>query len=195
MPATSRITAEQRTKILEAVGKGAHPQVACTAVGLSQSYFRVLRWRARNGDEDAQTFVSEIETASAQAELDDVDATHRATAPFEEREITCPSCSTPYYADAEQLAALSMRVTDLAKAKSQIAEVALKKLERRHPTRWSQKTIPVQDQHERLLDVAERVLEREAFELLLKEFLADIGDGGESATPSAASGQTESGVH
>jgi hypothetical protein len=190
-----RVTDEQRRKILEAVGKGAHPQVACTAVGLSQSYFRVLRFRARNGDLDAQTFCIAIETAAAQAELDNVDATNRAIAPFEEKTIVCPHCEAEYVADPEQLAVLAMRVTDMAKAKAQIADVALKVLERRHPVRWSQKIIPVQDQHERLLDVAERVLEREVFESLLEAFLADADGGSESETPGRSSGPAEGGIH
>lgn len=190
-----KITAAQRDKILEAVGKGAHPQVACTAAGLSQSYFRVLRFRARGGEAEAQAFVSAIEQAVAQAELNDIDATHRATAPIETKTITCPHCDAEYTAEPDQLAALAMRVLDVAKAKSQAAEVALKKLERRHPHRWSQKVIPVQDQHERLLDVAERILERQAFESLLEAFLADIGGGGEGETPAAPSGSASGGVH
>lgn len=190
-----RITDDQRDKILTAVGEGAHPQVACTAAGLSQSYFRVLRFRARSGEPDAQAFVTAIETAAAQAELNDISATHRATQPIESKSIICPHCDAEYMAEPEQLAALAMRVVDVAKAKSQSAEVALKKLERRHPTRWSQKIIPVQDQHERLLDVAERVLERQVFESLIEAFLADVDGGGESETPAGPSGPTEGGVH
>jgi hypothetical protein len=193
--ATPRVTDEQRRKILAAVGKGAHPQVACTALGLSPSYFRVLRWRARNGDMDAMAFVVAIETAAAQAELDNVDATNRAIAPFEEKTIVCPHCDAEYVADPEQLAILAMRVTDMAKAKAQIADVALKVLERRHPVRWSQKIIPVQDQHERLLDVAERVLERKDFEALLEAFLADADGGSESETSSGQSGPSEGTQH
>jgi len=193
MPAP--ITDDQRRKVLEAVGKGAHPQVACTAVGLSQSYFRVLRWRARNGDPEAQSFSAAIEMAAACSELDKIDATNRATAPFEEKTIVCPQCDAEYVADPEQLAVLAMRITDMAKAKSQVAEVALKFLERRHPARWSQKIIPVQDQHERLLDVAERVLEREVFESLLEAFLADADGGSEGETPGSPGGQAEGGIH
>jgi len=190
-----RITDDQRAKILEAVGEGAHPQVACTAVGLSQSYYRVLRFRARNGEPDAQAFAAAIETAAAQAEIADIKATARATAPIETKTLMCPHCDCEYTADPEQLAALAMRVFDLSKAKSQAADIALKKLERRHPHRWSQKIIPVQDQHERLLDVAERVLEREVFESLLEAFLADADGSGESETPGSPSGQADGGVH
>lgn len=188
------ITAEQRQKILEAVAKGVHPQVACSAVGLNRSYYKLLRHRARNGDASAERFVEDIEAAEAQGEICDVEATTRAVQPLDDKPIECPECGAEYRATPEQLAAEVARLTDVAKAKGLAAEVALKKLERRHPKRWSQKIVhTVQEEHDRLLNVCQRVLAPEVFELLLEEYLAEGSSEGEAGGDQGE--QTGGGVH
>lgn len=176
-----RITDEQRQKILDAVGMGAHPQVACTAAGLGRKYFYDLRYRARRGDTEAAELLAAIEQAEGGSEINAVAASHRATQPIEEAKINCPHCGETYVAEAEHLAALAMRVFDAQKAKSLAADVALKTLERRHPKRWSQKVVhTIAEEHDGLLDVAERVLAPEAFQLLLEAYLASRESTGEA---------------
>jgi hypothetical protein len=87
-----------------------------------------------------------------------------------------------------------MNSFDAARAKSLAAEVAIKKLERRHPKRWSQKVVhTIAEEHDRLLDVAQRVLAPDVFELLLEEYLA--GGESEGEAPSGPSGQAEGSTH
>jgi len=193
-----KLSNEQRAKVLDAVGKGAHPHVACTAAGLNVDYFYVLRSRAKRGNEEAQRFLDEINAAQARAELEAVEAAHRAVQPMDEVKIVCPHCNEQYVAELEHIAALAMRHEGIQKAKSAAAEVALKTLERRHPKRWSQKVVhTIAEEHDRLLDVVQRVAERlsqpEIFELVLEEYLA--GGEGESEASSGSSGQTEGGIH
>ena len=175
MPA--KVTDEQRAKVIEAVRQGNHPHVACTAAGLSTDYFYVLRHKARNGDETARAFLLAIDTAQAQSEVDDVAAAHRATQEIAEAKIVCPHCGEQYVAEPEHLAALAMRIFDAQKAKSAAAEVALKKLERRYPKRWSQRVVhTVTEQHEQLLSVCERLLAPADFARVLEAYVAE-GDG------------------
>lgn len=189
-----RLTDEQREQVLKAVRIGVHPGVACTAAGLSKSYYGQLKYRARGGDPDAISFSEAIDAAAAQSETADVEAANRATQAIDDKPIECPECGAEYRATPEQLAAEVARLTDVAKAKGMAAEIALKKLERRHPKRWSQKVIhTVQEEHERLLDVAQRVLAPEVFELLLSEYLAE--GSGESETSSGSGEQAGGGVH
>ena len=188
------ITDEQKRQVLAAVSKGVHPQVACVAAGLSRSYYQQLRYRARHGEQSAQEFAAQIETAEAQGEVGDVEATDRALEPIDGHELTCPQCESKYMADPEVFAALAGKFESWQKAKSLAADIALKKLERRHPKRWSQKVIhTVQEEHQRLLDVCERVLAPEVFESLLEEYLAD--GSGEDEAAGGQSGQAGGGVH
>lgn len=189
-----RLSDEQREEVLRAVRIGVHPGIACTAAGLSKSYYGQLKYRARNGDAEAAEFAEAIDAAAAQGERADVEATTRATVPINDTSIECPECGAEYRAEPEQLAAEVARLTDVAKARGMAAEVALKKLERRHPKRWSQKIVhTVQEEHERLLDVAQRVLEPEVFELLLEEYLAE--GSGESEAGERQGEPTGGGVH
>jgi hypothetical protein len=177
-----KVTEDAKRQILEAVGIGVHPPVACVAAGMGQSYYSDLRYRARHGDENAREFLEQINAAEARSEIAAVSATTRATEPVDDSPITCPTCGEEFSARPDQLAAMVARLTDVAKAKGMAGEVALKKLERRHPKRWSQKVIhTVQEEHDRLLDVAQRVLAPETFELLLEEYLSEGSGEGEAA--------------
>lgn len=188
------INDDQRARILDAVSKGVHPPIACTAAGLNTDYFYLLRSRARRGDQKAQEFLSAILAAQAQSEVTAVEAAHRATQPIEEAKISCPHCGEPYVAEAEHLAALAMRVFDAQKAKSLAADVALKTLERRHPKRWSQKVVhTIAEEHDRLLDVCQRVLAPEVFESLLEVYLAEGESEGEARSDQG--GPTTGDVH
>ena len=189
-----RLSDEARAKILAAVRAGAHPQIACVAAGMCQSYYGRLRHRARAGEPDAVQFVQDIAAAAAQGELADIEATNRATEPVDTKPITCPTCGEEFSARPDELAAMVAKLTDVAKAKTMAGEVALKKLERRHPKRWSQKVIhTVQEEHERLLDVCQRVLAPEIFESLLEEYLAD--GSGESEAAVGQGGPATGDVH
>lgn len=193
MPGPS-ITEEARRQILEAVREGVHPSVACVAAGMGQGYYRDLRYRAKRGDANARDLLEQIQAAEGKSEVEAVLATARATKPMNDAPIVCPHCDCEYTADAEQFAALAMRYEGMQKAKSSAAEVALKKLERRHPSRWSQKVIhTVQEEHERLLNVCQRVLAPEVFESLLEEYLAEGSGEGEASVDQG--GQAGGDVH
>ena len=192
MPA--KVTEEQKAKVVAAVRQGNHPHVACTAAGLSTDYFYVLRHRARKGEPDSQEFLSAIETAQAQSEVDDVAAAHRATQEIQEAKIICPHCDEQYVAEPEHLAALAMRIFDAQKAKSAAADIALKKLERRYPKRWSQKVIhTIAEEHDRLLNVCQRLLAPADFARVLEAYVAE-GDG-ESEAGSGSSEPAEGTQH
>jgi len=189
-----KMTDAQRAEVLEAVQSGLHPQIACTAAGLGKTYFYDLRYRARKGDSNAQQFFDEIESAAAQSERADVKAVARATAPLNDQAIVCHECGAELQCDGEQLAAMVARLTDVAKAKGIAAEVAIKKLERRHPDRWSQKVVhTVEEQHKKLLDVCERELAPEDFERVLEAYVA-LGSG-ESEASGGQGEQAGGGVH
>lgn len=189
-----RLNDEQREQVLHAVRIGVHPGVACTAAGLSKSYYGQLKYRARGGDVEAIEFSEAIDTAAAQSETADVEATSRATQPLESKPLECPTCGEQLSFEADELAFMVAKLTDVAKARGVAGEIALKKLERRHPKRWSQKIVhTVQEEHERLLDVCQRVLAPETFELLLEEYLAE--GSGESEASVSTSEPTGGGVH
>lgn len=189
-----KVSDEQRKQVLDAVAIGVHPDVACTAAGLNNAYYRLLRSRAKRGDAGAIEFYDAIQAASARAELADVEAVARATKPIENKPLQCPHCDAEYEVEPETLALWVAKLTDVAKAKGVAGELALKKLERRHPKRWSQKVIhTVQEEHERLLDVCQRVLAPEVFESLLEEYLS--GEQCESETPAGQGEQAGGGVH
>lgn len=176
-------TDEQREEVLRAVRIGVHPQVACTAAGLNQSYFKLLRYRAKSGDQRAREFLEQILQAQAKGELADVECTTRATQPIDDVPIICPQCNTEYEEKFERLVAMVARYESAAKAKSLAADIALKKLERRHPARWSQKVIhTVQEEHQRLLNVIQRELPAAEFERILEAYLSEVEGGEQPAT-------------
>lgn len=188
------MTDEQRQQILDAVAIGVHPHIACTAAGLGAQYFTKLRYRVRNGDQVAADFLTEIQAAAARSELADVKAISRATEPINDQPIVCHECGAELRAEAEQLALWVAKLTDVAKAKGMAADVAIKKLERRHPARWSQKIVhTVEEQHQELLDVCERVLAPEDLERVLEAYVAIRS--GESETPAGQGEPTGGGVH
>ena len=189
-----KLTDGVRAQILALVKSGTHPNVACAASGLHEGYLRQLRFDARRGKrEEERSLIDEIAQAQAQAESNDVVMTKRA-ASLEKLSVTCPSCSAPFQADPAAMASLIGAAESAQRIKASAASVAMQRLERRFPERWSQKVIhTVQEEHDRLLNVAQRVLSAEVFELLLEEYLA--GDGGEGAPGGSEGGEASGGVH
>ena len=187
---TTPVSDEQRSQILAAIRDGTHPSVACVAAGLSTSYYKVLRHRALHGDQTATEFNDAINAAVAQGEVADVTSTAKA-ARTEGIGVQCPHCQREYVADPEELAAIIGHAEAGQRLKKMAAEIALGRLERRHPKRWSVKvTHTIEEQHEQLLNIAQRVLPPEMFELLLSEYVAAV-DGDEPEAPDTPS----SGVH
>lgn len=182
-------TEEQRQQVLDDVRAGVHPSVACAAAGLSTAYFHRLRHRARSGDQAAIAFADAIGQAQAQGEAADVRAATRGTHGIEDDvPIICPQCNAEYEEKFERLVAMVSRYESAAKAKSLAADIALKKLERRHPARWSQKVIhTVQEEHERLLNVCQRELPPEMFERVLETYLSEVEGGAEPQAPAPSS--------
>lgn len=179
-----KLTPEVRKQVLAAVQAGTHPQTACTASGLGPQYMKHLRAEVRRGvNVDGRAFLDDIARAAALAETGDVLATKRA-ASVESLELSCPHCHKEFKGDPVHLANVIGAAESGQRIKASAAGVAMQRLERRFPQRWSQKVVhTVQEEHERLLDVCERILTPEVFEALLDEYFAS--DGGESETAEA----------
>lgn len=177
----TKLTDKVKEQILGFIRSGLHPSVACTAVGLGPRYLTCLRQVSRDGsDESARVFLAAIETAIGLAEAEDVITTKRA-AKVDPIELVCPHCSEPFKGDPVHLANVVGAAESAQRMKLGAAGMAMTRLERRFAQRWSQRvTHTVQEEHERLLDVCERILTPEVFELLCQEYFAEIGDAAEA---------------
>lgn len=196
MGARKKLTPEVQAQIVAAVRAGAHAGVAFTACGLSEALLRQIRYGVRHknaGWEEHEEFLEQIAQAEGQCEVGGVIVT-RAAEHLDKPVITCPECGEKYKADPMAITALVGMLESGQRMKASAADVAMKRLERRFPKRWSQKVIhTVQEEHERLLDVCQRVLAPEVFEALCEEYLAS--DGSESEAADGQSGPATGDVH
>lgn len=182
-----------RTRVIARIKSGDHPRVALTAEGFGKTYYRRLQHAADGGDESAKAFCEEIETAEALAESNDVITTKRA-ATVEQVELTCPECDTKFRGDPVALAETLGAAEAGQRIKAMAHTAALQRLERRYPKRWSLKvTHTVEEEHTRLLDVAQRILAPEVFDRLLEAYIASESGAGETADGSG--GTASGGVH
>jgi hypothetical protein len=190
MAAKLKLNDDARAQILALCRAGMHPDRAFTAAGLSPSTLRKWRMYARKGKREAIAFCTELEQAIAQCEANDVLTTRRA-AVNENETVSCPECGERVQLDPLRILAMARHVGAVQGIKTQQASIALQRLKLRFPRRWSERVVhTVEDEHNRLLDVAERVLETEAFELLLEAYLSET-DGDEP--PASSEGPEESG--
>lgn len=173
MAAKPKMTEEARAQILALCRAGLHPDRAFTAAGLSPVTLRKWRMYARKGRRDAIAFCDELEQAIAQCEANDVLTTRRA-ATNEKETVTCPECGERVQLDPLHVLAMARHVGAVQGIKSSQASIALQRLKLRFPRRWSERIVhTVEEEHNRLLNVAERVLAREVFEALLEAYLSE----------------------
>jgi hypothetical protein len=167
-----KLSDDARKQLLALIRGGMHPDRACQAVGIAPGAIRRWRMEAGAGKKKQQALVDEIDTAEAQCEANDVMMTRRA-ATLETVDTLCPQCGDKISLSAFTLLGLGDRVTAAHNVKSQAASVALQRLTLRFPKRWSQRVVhTVEEEHNRLLDVAERVLAPEVFKALLTAYIA-----------------------
>ena len=192
MSGPRKLTDETRARILAKIRHGVHPSVAFQSEGCSRQLLAWVRAQARAGDQHQIEFVDAIQAAEAQCEADAVIATSRA-ASVQKVPVDCPHCGEAFTADMAALLAINSAVS-AQQAKALAAQHAMTRLERRFSKRWSQKVVhTVQEEHERLLDVCQRILAPEVFESLLESYLAE-GDS-ESEAAGGTSGPTTGDVH
>jgi len=188
-----KLTDEARKQLLALVRGGMHPDRACQAVGVAPGAIRRWRMEARNGKKKQQALVDEIDTAEAQCEANDVMMTRRA-ATLEKSDAKCSECGAAIQIDAFTLLGMQSHVTAAQNVKNMAASVALQRLTLRFPKRWSQRVVhTVEEEHNRLLDVAQRVLAPEVFEALLDAYLT--ADSGGDETGADPGGQAAEPVH
>lgn len=173
MAAKLKLTDEARKQILSLCRAGLHPERAFVAAGLAASSLRRYRMYAKQGKRDAIKFLDQLEMAVAQCEGSDVLASRRATVP-DSIDTMCPQCGEQVKLDTFAVLALGRQVTAAQNVKASAAAIALQRLKLRFPRRWSERVVhTVEDEHQRLLDVAERVLAPEVFESLLEAYVAE----------------------
>jgi hypothetical protein len=187
-----KLTDEIRQRILAKVRHGVHPAVAFRSEGMSRQYLPWCRAQARNGDQRMAELIEAIEAAEAQCESDAVIATSRASS-IQRVPVTCPGCGAGYQVDAATVIALD-NALDGQQVKASASQHAMQRLERRFSKRWSPRIVhTVEEEHSELLDVAQRVLAPEVFELLLESYLARRN--GESEAADGQGEPSDGGVH
>jgi hypothetical protein len=166
-------------RILALVRAGNYPVVAAGDSGVSRQLFHAWRKNAESGRQEYKDFFERVEIAEAQSEARDVFTTAKA-ASIDPVKVTCQHCRAPFELSADQALALTEEANALMAAqrmRSAAAEMAIARLSMRFPKRWSARLVhEVGDAHERFLNVAQRVLAPEVFELLLAAYVASESD-------------------
>jgi hypothetical protein len=171
---------EAQPRILNLVRAGNHPAIAATSVGVPRGTY--YRWEqlGRDGRKPYAEFVKAVAQAQAESEAREVVTVQRASV-VDKHPVTCPQCGTEYQADFLQMLASAGLTERAQRIKSACAQNSLSLLSLRFPKRWSPRVIhTIEDEHNRLLDVAQRLLAPEAFESLLEGYLAET-DGEDEA--------------
>lgn len=178
------MTSSQQANALRLIRAGMHVEQAFVAAGVHRATYYRIKAKARAGEAVASELFAKVDRAIAECEADDVVTTHSASR-LEQGRVKC-RCGRLVDVDLAQAEALVGRLSDAQRAKAAAAGVAIDRLQRRFPKRWSPRVLhEVAEEHGRLLDVAERVLEPEVFELLLAAYVE--GDGGGEASPAPES--------
>lgn len=184
---------ELRERILNLVRAGNHPLIAAQSVGVPRSTFWRWQAQARTGKRLYAQFMEELAQAEGEAEARDVLMTQRAST-VDKVETACPSCGDKIQIDPLTMLNLGAHVERQQRLKSMAANHAMQRLSVRFPERWSPRvTHTIEQEHNRLLDVAQRVLEPEVFESLLTAYLASTS--GEPETGGGPAKQEPRSVH
>jgi hypothetical protein len=184
-PRVKQLTDEHKERILNLVRSGVHELQAFLAIGISRRTYYRYREKAARGVRKWTALFADIEQAQAQAEAQDVVVTKRAVTP-ENVEVHCSSCGEPMRIDPITALALCDQITAAQSVKSSAASIAFQRLMLRFPQRWQQRVVhEISTAHDRFLDVAQRVLAPEVFELLLAAYAQSEGAGETDGDPSA----------
>jgi hypothetical protein len=175
-----------RDRVLLLVRGGNHLSTALGACGVTRQTLHDWRSRATAGNKKYQEFFEAVQRAIDEGECNDVVTTARA-ANLDAVRVPCQRCGASLSVTSDQLVALAGDVVTGQSLKMSAASVAFQRLALRNPARWSPRvTLTVEDEHNRLFDVAQRVLAPEVFELLLDAYIAS---GSREGTQDGAPGQ------
>jgi transposase-like protein len=193
--------------ILNLVESGNHLNVAARAAGVSKQLLYLWRGRAREGKEPYASFFEDVEGSIAKGEARDVVTTARA-ASVDTVKLTCETCGANMVASVPQVLEAIGNVEVAQKLKSSAASMALERLARRYPARWSPqvKHVVIEEQ-DRFIHAAEQWAERfgqkhglsgqEVFLSLCDAFVESEGGAEDEGDPSEgpSRGPAQGSVH
>lgn len=179
--AQSKLLAASAAKIVNLVKAGNHPPIAAQSVGVSRAtYFRWQR-SARDGVQPFAEFFAALSQAQAESEAREVVTVQRASQ-VDKQPVKCPECEHEWEADFLQMLTQARLTESAQRLKTAAAQNSLQLLQVRFPKRWSPRVIhTIEEEHSRLLDIAQSVLPKEQYEALLEAYLAD--EDGEVEAP------------
>lgn len=169
---------QQQAKIVQLVKAGNHPPIAAQSVGVPRAtYYRWEKW-GREGKRHYREFVAALSQAQAESEAREVVTVQRASS-VDKQPVVCQQCGHEWQADFMQMLNAAKLTESSQRLKMMCAQNSLQLLSLRFPKRWSPRVIhTIEEEHNKLLDIAQRLLEPELFERLLEAYLMSM-DGGE----------------
>lgn len=168
--------------VIDAIEKGASPEVALRAHGVSVSSFYEWKGKAKAGDEKFQAFLNLVDQAEAHSELEDIFSTQVAAQRAKNSTFKCPECKKPI--DAKRLKGFE----SMQKVFSEAAKIAIERLSRRFPKRWAAVSrIQVEDEQKDFLDALEGLLAPEVYRVVLEAYVA-AASGVEAPKPTEGAG-------
>lgn len=185
---------ETQERILNLVRAGNHPAIAATSVGVPRATYYRWEQQGRQGLKPYAQFFLALQQAQAESEAREVVTVQRASSVDRQR-VVCPRCQNTWEADFMAMLAQAKQVESAQRLKQMCASNSLQLLQLRFPKRWSPRvTHTIEHEHNRLLDVAQRILAPEVFKSLLENYLAETDSDGEA--PESGDGAEGSGpVH
>jgi hypothetical protein len=172
--------------ILNLVKAGNHPAIAAVSAGVPRSTYYRWEKQGRAGEEPYAKFIEAIAQAQAECEAREVVNFQRAST-VDKHKIKCPECEHEWETDFLAMLTSAGMTERAQRIKTACAQNSASLLALRFPKRWAPRvTHTIEEEHERLLDCAERVLAPEVFEQLLEAYLAE-GEG--EPPPSGPAGE------
>ena len=193
LPAGPKRTITVREKVLLLVRGGNKLAAALSTCGVTRQRLHEWRGLAANGSKKYIEFFEAAQRAVDESEVNDVVVTARA-ASLDQTELTCTRCGTPVRITSDEMLAAAGALAAAQRVKASAAQVAFQRLALRNPAQWSPRVVhTVEEEHNRLLDVAQRILAPEVFRALLEAYLAQ--DDGEGEAAVAGGEPPTGGVH
>lgn len=159
-------------RVLLLVRGGNMLSTALSACGVPRQRLHEWRAAARAGKRKYVEFFEAVQRAMDEGEVNDVITTARA-ANLDATTVSCSKCGSPMRLNAAEMLSLAGEMATAQGVKVSAASVAFQRLALRNPTRWSPRVVhTIEEEHNGLLDVAQRVLAPEVFELLLEAYIA-----------------------
>jgi hypothetical protein len=179
-----------RDRVLLLVRGGNTLGVALGACGITRQRLHEWRAHAAKGSKKYVEFFEAVQRATDEGEVNDVITTARA-ANLDTAKVSCNNCGSPMSLNGAEIAALMHEMHTAQSVKASAAAVAFQRLALRNPQKWSPRVVhTIEDEHTRLLDVAQRVLAPEVFRVLIEAYLAE-GDGPPAPESPGRAGPTE----